>query len=85
MRRLPAVGIASALAANRSASCGGCKGVPVSAMQRLLMQRPVVAGIAGTGMALGSPGMESPVGAAPYSVFSFTGHGACRPFQRIEV
>lgn len=59
--------------------------VPVSAMQRLLKQRPEVAGIAVPGMPLGSPGMESPVGAEPYTVFSFMGDGAYRPFQRIEV
>ncbi|MGL6135436.1 MAG: DUF411 domain-containing protein [Prochlorococcaceae cyanobacterium] len=58
--------------------------VPVSAMQRLLLQRPAVAGIAVPGMPLGSPGMESPLGAEPYTVFSFTGDGAFRPFQRIE-
>ncbi|MFO8238531.1 MAG: DUF411 domain-containing protein [Prochlorococcaceae cyanobacterium] len=59
--------------------------VPASAIQRLLQQRPAVAGLAVPGMPLGSPGMESSLGSEPYTVFSFTGDGDYRPFQRIEV
>jgi len=59
--------------------------VPIAAIQRLLQQRPAVAGIAVPGMPLGSPGMESPVAAEPYTVFSFTADGSYRPFMHIEV
>jgi len=44
-----------------------------------------VPGIAVAGMPLGSPGMESSLGAEPYTVFSFTAEGAYRTFRRIEV
>jgi hypothetical protein len=46
--------------------------VPAADVQRLLRERPAVAGIAVPGMPIGSPGMEVP-GVAPqrYNVFSF--------------
>lgn len=81
-------GVPGDLASCHTATVGGyvIEGhVPVSAIQRLLRERPAVVGIAVPGMPLGSPGMESPVGAEPYTVFSFTSDGAYRPFQRIEV
>ncbi|MGB5135731.1 MAG: DUF411 domain-containing protein [Prochlorococcaceae cyanobacterium] len=57
--------------------------VPATAIRKLLQQRPAVAGLAVPGMPLGSPGMESPLRSEPYTVFSFTGDGVARPFQRM--
>lgn len=46
--------------------------VPIDALERLLVERPEVAGLAVPGMPIGSPGMESP-GAAPepFDVIAF--------------
>ena len=50
--------------------------VPADLIDRLLRERPAIAGIAVPGMPLGSPGMESP-GRAPerYQVFTFDRSG----------
>lgn len=45
--------------------------VPASVVERLLRERPAVAGIAVPGMPLGSPGMEQLGRWEPYEVFSF--------------
>ena len=50
--------------------------VPADLIDRLLRERPAIAGLAVPGMPLGSPGMESP-GRAParYRVFAFDRSG----------
>lgn len=58
--------------------------VPVLAIEKLLKQRPNVAGIAVPGMPLGSPGMESPLKRETYTVFTFTNSGVIKPFQTIK-
>ena len=58
--------------------------VPVSAIEKLLKERPNVAGIAVPGMPLGSPGMESPLKRETYTVFTFTNSGVIKPFQTIK-
>ena len=58
--------------------------IPVSAIQRLLKERPKVAGIAVPGMPLGSPGMESPLKKESYTVFTFTASGRTQPFQAVK-
>jgi hypothetical protein len=46
--------------------------VPADAVQRLLKERPAVAGLAVPGMPLGSPGMEMPGGRKdPYAILTF--------------
>jgi hypothetical protein len=56
--------------------------VPVAEVQRLLKERPVVAGIAVGGMPLGSPGMEVP-GQKPqtYNVVTFDKQGAVKVYS----
>lgn len=46
--------------------------VPAEDIQRLLAEKPAVAGLAVPGMPIGSPGMESGGYVEPYTVFSFT-------------
>ena len=58
--------------------------VPVSAIQKLLKERPKVAGIAVPGMPLGSPGMESSLRRETYTVFTFTETGVIEPYQTIQ-
>jgi hypothetical protein len=58
--------------------------VPVSAIQKLLKERPKVAGIAVPGMPLGSPGMESTLRRETYTVFTFTKTGVIKPFQTVK-
>jgi hypothetical protein len=55
--------------------------VPVDAVQKLLKDKPAIAGIAVGGMPLGSPGMEMPDGRVqPFNVVSFGKDGATRVF-----
>jgi hypothetical protein len=55
--------------------------VPADLIDRLLRERPPVAGIAVPGMPLGSPGMESPGRAAErYQVFTFDRNGRTTVF-----
>ena len=54
--------------------------VPAEDVQRLLMEKPDVAGIAVPGMPIGSPGMESGDYVEPYNVFSFTESGETTVF-----
>jgi len=56
--------------------------VPVTEVQRLLKERPAVAGIAVGGMPLGSPGMEVP-GQPPhtYNVVTFDKQGALKVYS----
>lgn len=54
--------------------------VPAEDVQRLLTEKPNVAGIAVPGMPVGSPGMESGSQIDPYTVFSFTKSGETAAF-----
>ncbi|MGP1383409.1 MAG: DUF411 domain-containing protein [Thainema sp.] len=54
--------------------------VPAEDVQRLLVEKPEVAGIAVPGMPIGSPGMESGDYVEPYTVFSFTESGETAAF-----
>lgn len=54
--------------------------VPAEDVQRLLIEKPDVAGIAVPGMPIGSPGMESGDYVEPYNVFSFTESGETAVF-----
>ena len=55
--------------------------VPADAVQKLLKEKPAVAGIAVGGMPLGSPGMEVPGGRKqPFNVVSFTKAGATKVY-----
>ena len=55
--------------------------VPASAIERLLEERPDVAGLAVPGMPIGSPGMEG-ARADRYEVIAFDGEGNRRVFAR---
>ena len=55
--------------------------VPASDIQRLLKEKPKVAGLAVAGMPLGSPGMEG-ARAERYSVMRFTKEGASAVFAK---
>ena len=52
--------------------------VPAADVDRLLRERPDVAGIGVPGMPLGSPGMEFGDEIQPYDVLAFTGDGTTR-------
>lgn len=56
--------------------------VPADAVQRLLRERPDVAGIAVPGMPIGSPGMEVGDRKDPYSIMSFKRDGTSAVFDR---
>jgi hypothetical protein len=55
--------------------------VPADVIDRLLRERPRIAGIAVPGMPLGSPGMESPGRPAErYNIIAFDGKGGTSVF-----
>jgi hypothetical protein len=55
--------------------------VPAADVQRLLKEKPEIAGIAVGGMPIGSPGMDFPgTKAQPYNVMSFDKSGATRVY-----
>ncbi|MGB3612404.1 MAG: DUF411 domain-containing protein [Elainellaceae cyanobacterium] len=54
--------------------------IPVTDVQRLLTEKPDIAGIAVPGMPIGSPGMESGDYVEPYTVFSFSEDGSTAAF-----
>ena len=56
--------------------------VPASVIQKLLRERPTIAGIAVPGMPAGSPGMESPY-PVPYDVLAYDAKGNTSVFARI--
>jgi hypothetical protein len=57
--------------------------VPADVIDRLLRERPKIAGLAVPGMPLGSPGMEAPgQKAQPYDVIAFDGRGTTRVYLR---
>ncbi|MBV2350385.1 DUF411 domain-containing protein [Synechococcus sp. HK05] len=91
VNNLPAIkrryGVPGALGSCHTATINGyvIEGhVPVSAIQKLLKERPKVAGIAVPGMPLGSPGMESTLRSETYTVFTFTRTGVIKPFQTVK-
>jgi hypothetical protein len=57
--------------------------VPVAEIERMLQERPAIAGIAVPGMPIGSPGMEVE-GSAPqaYEVIAFTAGGATEVYAQ---
>ena len=55
--------------------------VPADLIQRLLKERPAVAGLAVPGMPVGSPGMEGP-NPRPYEVISFDKQGRTSVYAR---
>lgn len=55
--------------------------VPASAIQRLLREKPAVAGLSVPGMPLGSPGMEVPGKKDPYEVVSFDKAGRTAVYE----
>lgn len=55
--------------------------VPAADVQRLLKERPAIAGLGVPGMPIGSPGMEVPgVNAQPFDVIAFGKDGSTRVF-----
>lgn len=56
--------------------------VPSTDVQRLLDERPGIAGIAVPGMPVGSPGMEYGQQSEPYNVVAFDDAGGLRLFAR---
>lgn len=55
--------------------------VPAADIQRMLREKPAIAGLAAPGMPVGSPGMEMPNGRADkYDVVAFTKAGTTRVF-----
>jgi hypothetical protein len=57
--------------------------VPAEAVQRLLKERPKIAGLAVPNMPAGSPGMEMPDGRKePYAILAFTSDGKTTVYER---
>jgi hypothetical protein len=57
--------------------------VAADLIDRLLRERPKIAGLAVPGMPLGAPGMEAPgQQAQPYDVIAFDGRGTTRVYAR---
>jgi len=80
-----AAGVPDDLRACHTAQVGGylVEGhVPAADIQRLLRDRPAVAGIAVPGMPVGSPGMESGNRRQPYDVVAFSRTGGRTVFAR---
>ena len=56
--------------------------VPAADIQRLLKEKPAIAGIAAPGMPMGSPGMEQGGMKQPYDVIAFTKDGKKSVFAK---
>jgi hypothetical protein len=57
--------------------------VPAEVVQRMLKERPKIAGIAVPGMPMGSPGMEVPSGKKDsYNILAFTSDGKTTVYDR---
>jgi hypothetical protein len=56
--------------------------VPASDIQRMLKEKPAIAGIAAPGMPMGSPGMEQGGAKEAYDVLSFTKDGKMAVFAK---
>jgi hypothetical protein len=56
--------------------------VPIDAIEKLLKERPAIAGIGVAGMPLGSPGMESGSRKDPYEVVAFDRAGKTSTYMK---
>jgi hypothetical protein len=56
--------------------------VPATDIQRMLKEKPAIAGIAVPGMPMGSPGMEQGGRKDPYNVIAFTKDGKKTVFAK---
>jgi len=56
--------------------------VPAEDIQRLLKEKPAIAGIAVAGMPMGSPGMEQGGSKQPFTTMAFTKDGKKTVFAR---
>lgn len=71
-------GVTEDLASCHTAKVGGyvIEGhVPAADIQRLLNEKPAIAGLSAPGMPMGSPGMEQGGMKEPYNVIAFTKDG----------
>lgn len=78
-------GVTNDLASCHTAKVGGyvVEGhVPAADIQRLLKEKPAIAGIAAPGMPMGSPGMEQGGMKEPYDVIAFTKDGKKTVFAK---
>lgn len=78
-------GVSNDLASCHTAKVGGytIEGhVPASDIQRLLKEKPAVAGIAVPGMPIGSPGMEQRGRKDPFNTIAFTKDGKKTVFAK---
>ena len=78
-------GVTDDLASCHTAKVGGytVEGhVPAADIQRLLKEKPAIAGIAAPGMPMGSPGMEQGGRKDPYDVIAFTKDGKRSVFAK---
>jgi len=77
-------GVPAPLAACHTARVGGYTivgHVPVADIERLLKERPAIAGLAVPGMPVGSPGMERGTVREAYDVMTFDEHGQTSVYQ----
>jgi hypothetical protein len=56
--------------------------VPAEDIQRMLKEKPAIAGIAVAGMPMGSPGMEQGAAKQPFNTMAFTKDGKKTVFAR---
>jgi hypothetical protein len=78
-------GVTDDLASCHTAKVGGyvVEGhVPAADIQRMLREKPVIAGIAAPGMPMGSPGMEQGGVKQPFDVIAFTKDGKKTVFAK---
>ena len=78
-------GVTNDLASCHTAKVGGytIEGhVPASDIQRLLKEKPAIAGIAVPGMPMGSPGMEQGGRKTPFATIAFTKDGKKTVFAK---
>jgi hypothetical protein len=78
-------GLTDNLASCHTAKVGGyiVEGhVPAADIQRMLKEKPAIAGIAVPGMPMGSPGMEQGGRKDPYDVIAFTKNGKTTVFAK---
>ena len=78
-------GVTDDLASCHTAKIGGyvIEGhVPAADIQRLLKEKPAIAGLAAPGMPMGSPGMEQGGAKQPYDVIAFTKDGKKSVFAK---
>lgn len=78
-------GVTDELSSCHTAKVGGyvIEGhVPAADIQKLLKEKPAIAGIAAPGMPMGSPGMEQGGRKEPFDVIAFTKDGKTSVFAR---